>query len=109
MKTSFFSTIVGQCFQLVLFIVLFVLPTVLLGQDLENGLITVRDWVVAIVNVVFVIAIVIGIIRTVVLFISGNSGAVRSLIYLVIAVLIWFIFSNLVGDFSVLGDIGTIG
>jgi hypothetical protein len=85
------------------------LPSVLFGQSLEGGLATVRDWVVAIVNIIFVIAIVVGIIRTVVLFISGNAGAVRSLIYLVIAVLIWFIFSNLVGDFSVLGDIGTIG
>lgn len=96
--------------QVVLILIVCLLPTLLSAQSgVEGTLTTIKDWVVAIVNIVFVIAIVVGIIRTIIAFISGNSNAVRYLVYLIIAVLVWFGFSVLIDDFSGLGGIGNIG
>ncbi|MEZ4850652.1 MAG: hypothetical protein R3B93_18960 [Bacteroidia bacterium] len=85
---------------------LFLSPAFIFAQTaVEGALTTVRDLVVGAANIIFVILIVGGIIRTVAAFIGGNPNAVRYLIYLALAVLIWFGFSLLVADFDAIGGI----
>ena len=78
------------------------------GQGISATLTSVKDWIVAIANVVFVIVMVVGVIKVVGGFVQGNPNATRNLVFLVIAALVWFGFSVLVGDFSSLGAIENI-
>ena len=78
------------------------------GQGISATLTSVKDWIVAIANVVFVIVMVVGVIKVVSGFVQGNPNATRNLVFLVIAALVWFGFSVLVGDFSSLGAIENI-
>jgi hypothetical protein len=78
------------------------------GTGLAGTLGSVKDWIVGIVNVVFVIVMVVGVIKVVGGFIQGNPNATRNLVYLIIAALVWFGFSVLIGDFSSLGAIENI-
>ena len=78
------------------------------GAGVSAALTGVKDWIVAIANVLFVIVIVIGIIKTVAAFVQGSPNATRNLVLLIVAALVWFGFSLLVADFSSLGAIENI-
>ncbi|MEL7531343.1 MAG: hypothetical protein AAFN10_08555 [Bacteroidota bacterium] len=78
------------------------------GGNLAGSLTSVKDWIVSLVNVIFVIVMVVGVIKVVGAFIQGNPNATRNLVYLIVAALVWFGFSVLVGDFSSLGAIEDI-
>ncbi|MEM6342965.1 MAG: hypothetical protein AAF927_03760 [Bacteroidota bacterium] len=93
-------------------LLLFMLPLISQAQNtggnLAGSLTSVKDWIVGIVNVVFVIVMVVGVIKVVGGFIQGNPNATRNLVYLIVAALVWFGFSVLIGDFSSLGAIENI-
>ena len=77
----------------ILSILLFLLPTDLMAQSVVNGLKNISKTVQSIVNVVFTIGISIGLIAVIISFISDNQHKVQRLIYLIIAVLLWFGFT----------------
>ena len=78
------------------------------GAGVSGALESVKDWIVAIANVLFVIVIVVGIIKTVTAFVQGSPNATRNLVLLVVAALVWFGFSLLIADFAGLGAIENI-
>ena len=78
------------------------------GAGVSGALESVKDWIVAIANVLFVIVIVVGIIKTVTAFVQGSPTATRNLVLLIVAALVWFGFSLLIADFAGLGAIENI-
>ena len=90
------------CLTLLLF-----LPELLQAQVVPT-LNTIAQWVVEAVRIIFIIGITIGIARTVILFIQGSPNAVRALVFTIIAALVYFGFSAIIGDVQNLGDIGNI-
>lgn len=93
----------SHLFKAAFFSLLLALPLMLEAQATQTTLQSVQTWVVDIVKILFVIGIVIGIIRTVISFLSGSPNAPRNLGYVIVAALIYFGFSALIGDFSVFG------
>jgi len=79
------------------------IPFMMQAQAVQTTLESVQTWVVDIVQILFVIGIVIGIIRTVISFLSGSPNAPRQLVYVVIAAFIYFGFAAVVGDLSLFG------
>lgn len=105
------ATLLGQQSWLKPLVLLFFLsmPFLMFGQSgIETTLTDVKDWIVAVAHILFVVGMVVGIIRVVMAFISGSPNAPRYLVFLIIAALVWFGFSVLVGDFSGLGTIDNI-
>lgn len=78
------------------------------GQGLSNTITSVKDWIVTIANVLFVIVMVVGVVKVVGGFVQGNPNAIRNLVFLIIGALVWFGFSVIVNDFSSLGAIENI-
>ena len=82
------------------------IPGALMAQTQTSAALgRLRSWSINIANVLFIILLVFGIIRVVKAFIEGNPKAVNYLVYLIIAGIIFFSFSALVGDFRGLGGI----
>lgn len=78
------------------------------GQGLSNTITSVKDWIVTISNVLFVIVMVVGVVKVVGGFVQGNPNAIRNLVFLIVGALVWFGFSVIVNDFSTLGAIENI-
>lgn len=78
------------------------------AQALTGALEGVKDWIVGIANVLFVIVIVVGIIKTVAAFVQGSPNATRNLVLLIVAALVWFGFSLIIADFAGYGAIENI-
>ena len=82
------------------------IPGALMAQSQTSAALgRLRSWSINIANVVFIILLIFGIIRVVKAFIEGNPKAINYLIYLIMAGIIFFSFSALVGDFRGLGGI----
>lgn len=90
------------------FVFLALMPAFVQAQQSITLLETVAEWVTEAVRVIFLIGITIGIARTVILFIQGSPNAVRTLVFTIIAAIVYFGFSALIGDIQGIGDIGDI-
>lgn len=81
------------------FVLLLILPVLMFAQaGVESTLTQIKDWVVGAANVLFVVILIVGIIRTVIAFISGSPNAPKLLLFLVISAIIWFGFTTVVQD-----------
>lgn len=69
------------------------MPNALMAQGVVGGLKNISKTVQLVVNVVFTIAIVIGLISVIIGFISDNPNKIMRLVYLIVAVLLWFGFT----------------
>jgi hypothetical protein len=78
---------------LMLIVILLIIPEDLMAQGVVGGLKNISRTVQLVVNVVFTIAIVIGLISVIIGFISDNPNKIMRLVYLIVAVLLWFGFT----------------
>lgn len=78
---------------LILTIIFSFLPESLMAQGVVGGLKNISKTVQLVVNVVFTIAIVIGLISVIIGFIGDNPNKIMRLVYLIVAVLLWFGFT----------------
>lgn len=92
-----------------LLVILFlVLPEFSWAQNVSTQVTKVKGWVVTVARMIFVIIMVIGALKTVKEFISGNPKAWTNLVYLIVAAMVYYGLSAILSDMSGLGDINTI-
>lgn len=78
------------------------------AQGVLDGLVIARDWIIDIVNVIFAIVVVIGLIRVITKFVKGDPDVATSALGLILAVAIWGGFVYLQDDiFSFFGGQGS--
>ena len=83
-------------------------PVLVRGQGIFDGLVSARDWIIDIVNVIFAIVVVLGLIRVIAKFIKGDPDVASAALGLVLAVAIWGGFVYLQDDiFGFFGSEGT--
>ena len=87
--------------------VLSLLPDELMAQAVVSGLKALSKTIESIVNVVFTIGITIGLIAVIIGFIADNPHKIQRLIYLIIAVLLWFGFTFVIEQIQT--DVGGSG
>lgn len=78
---------------LILSTIFSVLPNEVMAQGVVGGLKNISKTVQLVVNVVFTIAIVLGLISVIIGFISDSPNKIMRLVYLIVAVLLWFGFT----------------
>jgi hypothetical protein len=97
MKITSFSVTNQHLQTLGIYLILFTffsfMPHALMAQGVVGGLKNISKTVQLVVNVVFTIAIVIGLISVIIGFISDNPNKIMRLVYLIVAVLLWFGFT----------------
>lgn len=98
----------GPTMSLWLSCVLLLFPALSQAQQITAKVNDVKNWVVSIAQVVFVIIMVIGVIKVVKEFISGSPKAWTFLVYLIIAAMLYFGLSTIITDMSSLGSINNI-
>lgn len=92
----------------VLALLLLSVPILSPAQGVLDGLMFARDWIIDIVNVIFAIVVVIGLIRVIAKFVKGDPDVATSALGLVLAVAIWGGFVYLQEDiFSFFGSQGS--
>jgi hypothetical protein len=81
-------------------LLMLLLPMVADAQQVQTGLESIREKILLAGNVIFIIGIVVGIIRTVIAFVGNSPNAVRNLIAVIMACLVWYGFNYIVNDIS---------
>ena len=83
-------------FYLILFTFFSFMPQAVMAHGVVGGLKNISKTVQLVVNVVFTIAIVIGLISVIIGFISDNPNQIMRFVYLIVAVLLSFGFTFVV-------------
>lgn len=97
MKTICKTVLAWKLLPTTILVTMILLPNVLFAQEeFNDALESVRDWIFIAAGIIFTIAIVAGLVKVIISFVSGSPNAFRQLGYLILAIVAWAVIIALV-------------